>query len=84
MGWNEGCTYATVVGVEGDGISLLSFLASRYRHSTPAEWIERIGEGQRFLTRLFTEGPQAHVLGAGASSGGNAVQRKPGDGGQVG
>ena len=46
--------------------------------------VERIGEGQRFLTRLFTEGPQAHVLGAGASSGGNAVQRKPGDGGQVG
>ena len=39
--------------------------------------VERIGEGQRFLTRLFTEGPQAHVLGAGASSGASMVERKP-------
>jgi hypothetical protein len=27
--------------------------------------IERIGEGQRFLTKLFTEGPQARALEAG-------------------
>ena len=39
--------------------------------------VERIGEGQRFLTRLFTEGPQAHVLGAGASGGASVVERKP-------
>ena len=45
--------------------------------------VERIGEGQRFLTRLFTEGPQAHVLGAGASSGASVVERKPSDAGQV-
>ncbi len=38
--------------------------------------VERIGEGQRFLTRLFTEGPQAHVLSAGVSSG-SGVERKP-------
>ncbi|MEO7503343.1 MAG: hypothetical protein ABIW94_11955 [Gemmatimonadaceae bacterium] len=38
--------------------------------------VERIGEGQRFLTRLFTEGPQAHVLSAGASTG-SVVERKP-------
>lgn len=25
--------------------------------------VERIGEGQRFITRLFTEGPSAHSLG---------------------
>ncbi len=37
--------------------------------------VERIGEGQRFLTRLFTEGPQAHALGAGSS--GSGVERKP-------
>ena len=43
--------------------------------------VERIGEGQRFLTRLFTEGPQAHVLGAGASSGASVVERNPGDAG---
>lgn len=28
--------------------------------------VERIGEGQRFLTRLFTEGEGARVIGAGA------------------
>lgn len=28
--------------------------------------VERIGEGQRFLTRLFTEGDNARVLAAGA------------------
>jgi hypothetical protein len=29
--------------------------------------VERIGEGQRFLTRLFTEGESARSLGAGAA-----------------
>lgn len=43
--------------------------------------VERIGEGQRFLTRLFTEGPQAHALGAGSSGGGSMVERKPSDAG---
>jgi hypothetical protein len=44
--------------------------------------VERIGEGQRFLTRLFTEGPQAHVLTAGASSvASGAVERKQSDAG---
>lgn len=43
--------------------------------------VERIGEGQRFLTRLFTEGPQAQALGAGASGGAGMVERKPSDAG---
>jgi hypothetical protein len=38
--------------------------------------VERIGEGQRFLTRLFTEGPQAHVLSAGTSSGASVTERQ--------
>jgi hypothetical protein len=29
--------------------------------------VERIGEGQRFLTKLFTEGEGARSLGAGAA-----------------
>ena len=29
--------------------------------------VERIGEGQRFMTRLFTEGPAAHGLGGAGS-----------------
>jgi hypothetical protein len=32
-----------------------------------AEEVERIGEGQRFLTRLFTEGEGARALGPGAA-----------------
>jgi hypothetical protein len=35
--------------------------------------VERIGEGQRFLTRLFTEGEGARALGAGAAQ---PVERK--------
>jgi hypothetical protein len=30
--------------------------------------VERIGEGQRFMTRLFTEGPAAQQLGGGQAS----------------
>jgi hypothetical protein len=36
--------------------------------------VERIGEGQRFLTRLFTEGEGARALGAGAVK---PVENKP-------
>lgn len=43
--------------------------------------VERIGEGQRFLTRLFTEGTPVHALGGGASSAANIVERRPGDAG---
>lgn len=42
---------------------------SRMEHAVEAtaEEVERIGEGQRFLTRLFTEGEGARALGAGAA-----------------
>jgi hypothetical protein len=36
--------------------------------------VERIGEGQRFLTRLFTEGDAARAIGAGSPQ---SLQRKP-------
>jgi hypothetical protein len=41
--------------------------------------IERIGEGQRFLTRLFTEGNSARVIGAPAG----AMVERQGDAGQA-
>lgn len=41
--------------------------------------IERIGEGQRFLTRLFTEGTSARALGAPAG----AMVERQGDAGQA-
>ena len=37
--------------------------------------VERIGEGQRFLTRLFTEGEGARAIGAGAAQ---PLERKQG------
>jgi hypothetical protein len=42
---------------------------SRMEHAVEAtaEEVERIGEGQRFLTRLFTEGEGSRVIGAGAA-----------------
>jgi hypothetical protein len=41
----------------------------RLEHMTEATSleVERIGEGQRFLTKLFTEGEGARALGAGAA-----------------
>jgi hypothetical protein len=36
--------------------------------------VERIGEGQRFLTRLFTEGEGARALGGGSAQ---PVERQP-------
>jgi hypothetical protein len=36
--------------------------------------VERIGEGQRFLTRLLTEGERARALGGGA---GQPIERQP-------
>ncbi len=38
-----------------------------------AEEVERIGEGQRFLTRLFTEGEGARAIGTGAAQ---PIERK--------
>lgn len=42
--------------------------------------VERIGEGQRFLTRLFTEGNGVRALGASPAE---VVERKPADAGQA-
>jgi hypothetical protein len=36
--------------------------------------VERIGEGQRFLTRLFTEGEGTRAIGAGAAQ---PIERSP-------
>jgi chromosome segregation ATPase len=38
--------------------------------------VERIGEGQRFLTRLFTEGDAARAIGSGAAQPLQSLQQK--------
>jgi hypothetical protein len=47
----------------------LSDRFSRLEHAVEATAVEveRIGEGQRFLTRLFTEGEGTRVIDAGAA-----------------
>jgi hypothetical protein len=49
---------------------------TRMEHAVEATAVEveRIGEGQRFLTRLFTEGEGARAIGAGAAQ---PIERKP-------
>ncbi len=42
---NSGFAYTEMIDGRGGGRSLLDHLASRYRHSSPAEWRERIEAG---------------------------------------
>jgi hypothetical protein len=63
---------ATITSLPRD----LSDRLTRMEHSIEATSleVERIGEGQRFLTRLFTEGDAARAIGAGSPQ---SLQRKP-------
>lgn len=53
---------------------------SRMEHALEATSleVERIGEGQRFLTRLFTEGEAARAIAPGAAGGTHLLERKQG------
>ncbi len=72
--WRKGATVVTNIPKE------LTERLMRVEQTVEASAIEieRIGEGQRFMTRLFTEGPQAgHALPAAAQ---HAIPSgKPGD-----
>ena len=46
---NEGFEYRERVGTGVSGLSVVSYLAGRYLHSTPAAWRERIASGQVLL-----------------------------------
>ena len=43
---NGGCTYREQLGSEANAITVLDYLADRYRHSSRAEWSARIGAGR--------------------------------------
>jgi len=45
MALNQGYTYQTIVDAGADGLALLAYLASRFGHSSEAEWRERIAGG---------------------------------------
>ncbi len=61
--WRRGAAVVTSLPKE---ITERLFRMEQAVEATAVE-VERIGEGQRFLTRLFTEGDSARSLGAGAS-----------------
>lgn len=43
---NDGCEYRERLGAEADRQTLLAYLCQRYRHSSEAQWAERIAAGQ--------------------------------------
>lgn len=43
---NEGCEYREQIAASGDGLTVLAYLADRYRHSTKDEWQNNIAGGR--------------------------------------
>lgn len=44
--YNDGFAYGEEIGARGAGRPLVAHLASRYPHSSPAEWARRVGDGE--------------------------------------
>lgn len=55
---NSGCDYRERLGADADGATVLAYLSRRYRHSSPAEWAERIASGQVLIDSL-PAGPES-------------------------
>ena len=73
--WRRGAAVVTAMPKEiGERLGRMEQVAE----ATAIE-VERIGEGQRFLTKLFTEGNGLRAIGAPA---GELVERKAGDEGR--
>ena len=62
---NRGCSYREQIGPEADGHNVLSYLASRYRHSSPSEWSRRLRDGEIELDGLRAD--ETMPLRAGAT-----------------
>ena len=45
MAVNEGYEYAERVGLDAEGLTVVDYLAARYRHSSAAEWALRVERG---------------------------------------
>ncbi len=58
MTHNLGYSYRLQLDDKAAGHTALSFLTSRYRHSTEAQWASRIREGQVLLNDKIAEGSQ--------------------------
>ena len=49
MSFNRGWTYHDRIRLDGAGLSVSAFYASRYRHSSAAEWAARAESGEILL-----------------------------------
>lgn len=60
---NRGYAYATIIGSEDRGQSLLSHLASLYPHSTPHVWQQRLNNGEVTLNGVTAAGSESVTPG---------------------
>jgi len=60
---NGGYAYATIIGREHDGQSLLFHLASLYSHSTPQAWQRRLNNGEVTLDGVTATGSESITPG---------------------
>lgn len=60
MALNKGFEYREQVGRPGTGVTVLAYLAQRYRHSTPAQWQYRIEKGSVLVDGMAAQ-PNARL-----------------------
>ncbi|TSA87268.1 RluA family pseudouridine synthase [Deinococcus detaillensis] len=63
MALNSGYAYREQIGGRAQGQNLLSYLAGRYPHSTPAEWQERLERGEVQLDGQIASGEETLQIG---------------------
>ncbi|AZI43619.1 RNA pseudouridine synthase [Deinococcus psychrotolerans] len=63
MALNGGYAYHEQIGGRAQGQSLLSYLAGRYPHSTPAEWQARLEQGEVLLSGVPAAGAETLQIG---------------------
>ena len=60
---NRGYAYTTIISSKYHGQTLLSHLASRYPHSTPQAWQQKLNNGELTLNGVTATGSESVTLG---------------------
>src|SRR5271163_2774682 len=60
---NRGYAYATIISSKYHGQTLLSHLASLYRHSTPRAWQQKLNHGEVTLNGVTAAGSESVTSG---------------------
>ncbi len=63
MTLNQGYRYRHVLGPEAVGLSLRTYLARHFSHSSESEWQARIAAGEIFLNDLVAWGEEDLLAG---------------------